>query len=231
MDYSRKVLDAYAANPNKSAQTTIIKIIANGDFFSSERQRVAETNSWIVAGQDTTAMTLANTLTLLAKHPEEQQKVRDALLADPSTNAKDIPAFANMTKEAMRVLSVAANGSLRETGREFLLDNGTVIPKGAACQLNQFVGFRNPDVFRNPTDFDPSRWDNPTPAMQAALLPFAIGNRNCPGQYLARAEIESLLPRILTQYSIELVEEGTMDYFLTLKFKGTRLRARTYVAT
>ena len=54
---------------------------------------------------------------------------------------------------------------------------------------------------------------------------FAKGKRNCVGQSLATAETSTVLPYVLSQYKLEIEEEGTLDYFLTLKFHGSRLKA------
>ena len=53
--------------------------------------------------------------------------------------------------------------------------------------------------------------------MREALLPFALGVRNCIGQYLALSEIYSVLSRLVTDYKFDIENEGYLEHFLTLK--------------
>ena len=226
LGYSRKLIDAYEANPEKSLHTTIIKVFSQAGFFESKRQHESELAIWIAAGQDTTGYALSNALIEIAKQPQVQQKLREALLGSRGTNAKDISYFRNVVQECIRMTPSAAMGSARQVGRDFQVGNGKVIPEGAICWLNQYLCNRNPEVFENPEEFCPERWDTASKAMRDAMMTFAAGPRNCPGQYLATAEINSILPRILSEYSLELVDEGRLEYFITLKYRGSKVRAK-----
>ena len=161
----------------------------------------------------------------LAKHPEIQTKVREELRAHPDTKTEHLPYFRRVLKESMRIVPVGAMGSIRTTGRE-IEHQGLVIPQGAAVFLPQILPMRDPKVFTNPDDFDPDRWESPTTAMNEAYLPFSLGVRNCPGQSLATSEMYTVLPLILQEYELELVDEGRLDYFLTLKYADARIRAK-----
>jgi cytochrome P450 len=69
-----------------------------------------------------------------------------------------------------------------------------------------------------------------TPQIKESLISFATGPRNCIGQPLAIAELESVLPKLLSTYEFTLEEPGQLEYFLTLKYKGCRLKASKVVA-
>jgi cytochrome P450 len=58
-------------------------------------------------------------------------------------------------------------------------------------------------------------------------MPFSMGNRNCVGQSLAMAELESVLPYILSRFEIQLIEEGEPDFFLTLKVANAKIHLKT----
>jgi len=193
--------------------------------------------NYVFDSHDTTGYSLANTLTLLAKHPACQTKLREELVKHRGPNAdndaKNISAddcdyFRHVIKESMRVMPVAAGGSGRTTAKEYISPDGSnkVFPAGAICFVNQYLTNHNEAVFENPDAFYPERWENPNEEMKFAMSPFALGSRACPGQPLAMAEINSVLPRLLTRYSFELVDEGKKEYFLTLKYQGTRLKAK-----
>ena len=119
-------------------------------------------------------------------------------------------------------MCIRDRGAVRQVGKDMHMEDGTTIPKGAVCMLNQFVCNRNPEVFPNPEEFRPERWE--TIAMKDPLS-FAAGPRNCPGQYLATAQINSLLPRILAEFNLEIADEGTLEFLGTLKF-NSKVRAK-----
>jgi len=73
--------------------------------------------------------------------------------------------------------------------------------------------------------FRPERWEDADKSMREAFMVFSLGNRNCIGQSLAMAQIYSTISKLLANYSFEVEDEGELDYFLTLKYVGCRLKA------
>jgi cytochrome P450 len=152
---------------------------------------------------------------------------RNSLVSNP-TEPSDY--LRHVLAESFRCVPVAANITVRQVGREYTFtraeNNRTIrLAKGSIVFMPQYAANRDPDVYNEPDAFDPERWIHPTSAMKEGLYPFSLGSRNCIGQSLAKAELDSVLPRLLSTYDFELVEEGQLDYFLTLKFSGARLQA------
>mmetsp|Transcript_16437 Transcript_16437/g.45865 ORF Transcript_16437/g.45865 Transcript_16437/m.45865 type:complete len:551 (-) Transcript_16437:106-1758(-) len=265
--FGRRVLDAYKNNPNKSEANTLINLIENSAHNFSETQKATEIPMFMVAGQDTTGYTLTNILVLLAMHPHEMKKVRESLWREYIDNKeaakksnKTIPAHQSIRPsgylrqvitEADRFLPVSTIGSIRSTGREYVLsvkecvekksssnaananakttnddDAIYIIPKGSKVFLPQCLAHSDPAVFENADKFLPSRWDNPTKEMTQSVITFSAGVRGCAGQTLAMAELNSVLSLLFMKYELEVVEEGRLEYFLSLKRLGTKLRAR-----
>lgn len=216
----KSILEAYRANPKKSDSNTLIKLIEQNPHLS-EVEKIAEIVIYLIAGTDTAGFTLSNTLVLVAKHPEVQTKIHESMVGADSAMT-DYLRF--VKTESQRLLPVTAMGSVRETGRDFVLENGDQIPKGAWAIIPQLLMNRDPTIFMNPTKFEPERWENATKAMNLALSPFSLGIRNCIGQSLAVAELHSVLPVMFQNYQFKLDEEGELDYFLTLKYSGSRLK-------
>jgi len=224
--FGARILQTYRANPNKSSNHTLIRLIVENPQFPSDKERISEIITFLVAGHDTTGFTLATTLVLLAKHKSIAEKLRAEL--DQVTATEEWPNveyFKCVIKESMRLLPVTPIGSARQTGRDHVYQE-EIVPKGATCIIPTFVMFRNEAVFEKPNEFVPERWLNPTDAMKDAFVPFATGNRNCAGQALAKAQIDSVLPRLITTFDFQLECEGELDCFLTLKYAGARLKAK-----
>jgi len=228
LEFYGRVLEVYRKNPNKSNNNTLIKILEANKSIQDDRQRCSEIGVWLTGGHDTTGYQLASITTLLAKHPAVQTKLREELLKTTTGKLEGCEYFQYVVKEGMRFMPVAAFGGGRITGREYKLDDGTVLPKGSVCFMNQFVANRNEDIYKDADYFIPERWMCPTQEMKDAFsfMPFMAGPRSCPGQALAMAEINSILPKLIKEYSLELVDEGKPDYFLTFKYTGTKLRAK-----
>jgi cytochrome P450 len=105
--------------------------------------------------------------------------------------------------------------------------HGSVVPKGALVLMPQILAnYDSPRLFEDPETYRPERWENASKKMLEATHPFSYGNRNCIGQSLAMAEINSILPKLVSRFVLDLVEEGKPDYFLTSKFHGARLKVR-----
>uniref|UniRef100_A0A6S8YL43 Cytochrome P450 n=2 Tax=Chaetoceros debilis TaxID=122233 RepID=A0A6S8YL43_9STRA len=229
-EFVRKVLNTYrnGNDPKRSDATTLVKIICDNKSLT-ENQKITELYTFMLAGFDTTGYTLSSTLILLAKHPEVQRKLqRELLTLEPVERSKS-KYLKCVINESMRLLPVAATGSYRKASRDFTFpDEGggeIVIPKNAVVAMPFYVQNRDPANFAEPNLFIPERWETNYDKVKGAAIQFAYGARNCPGQSLAMAELYSTIPKILSEYKLELEKEGKLDYFLTLKYVGAKLRA------
>jgi cytochrome P450 len=222
--FAARVLDAYRKNPNKSDANTLIKLIATNDHYPSDEDRIGEIIIYLIAGHDTTGFSLATTFTLLAKNPKVAEKLRAELKKLPADKwATDCEYLKHVIKESMRMFPASAILGSRQPGRDFETDDGRIIPKGASCLFLHAAFGRDERYFENPEEFNPDRWYNPTEDMKVAVMSFSTGNRGCVGRALAMAELNSIIPRIVNEFSLELVKDGTPDYFLTWKLAGVQL--------
>ena len=162
----------------------------------------------------------------LAKNPEEQSKIRDELrrLSPSDWNRSD--ALQMTIRESMRLNPVSASGSMRQVGRDFVTKEGYLIPRKSIVSVPMILLHRNPNVYKDQDQFIPSRWENPTKAEKDSFMVFSAGRQNCVGQSLANAELQCIIPKILSVIELEVVDEGTTTYFLTLKPSGAMLKAK-----
>merc|ERR1712187_137525 len=110
-------------------------------------------------------------------------------------------------------------------GKDFLVTNGATIPKGATVVTPLVVLFRNPNIYKNPGMFDPSRWENPTRDMVDSLTMFSVGPRRCIAESLARRELFTILGALLTGYNFSMEKEGTIGFIASLKPLGCQITA------
>lgn len=65
---------------------------------------------------------------------------------------------------------------------------------------------RDPHLYPNPDIFNPLRFE--TIPTQLPWLPFASGYHTCSGQFLAKAEMESLISEILVRFHVQNIPVG-----------------------
>jgi cytochrome P450 len=226
IEFARRILEAYRKNPNKSKQNTLIKLIEGADILTNnDEEKATNTYMYLIAGMDTTGYTLSNAMIFLAKHQAVQEKLRGELANAGDKRPEDVPYFGCVIKESYRKLPIAAMNPLRQVGRAFELD-GMVVPKGALVLTPQILTNYDSRLFEDPETYRPERWENASKEMLEASHPFSYGTRNCVGQSLAMAEINSIFPKLISRYALDLVDEGKPDFFLTFKFLGARLKVR-----
>jgi len=222
----------------------VIDCLVSNPCYANDDELAADVVLFLTAGHDTTAYTIAFTLLELARNPDEQKKVRDEIRAmddgsDPSKSNNNNTgscsfdrwrksnALQMAIKESMRLYPVSASGSSRVCGRDFVTKEGWTIPKGTSVVSHIMMTHRNKNVFgKNADEYVPSRWIEPTQAQKDSFLLFSAGKQNCVGQSLAQAELHCIVPRILSEVELEVEEQGTITWFLTLKPIGARLRPK-----
>jgi cytochrome P450 len=228
-----KILKSYRTqreSPNKSLEGTVIERIVDNPNYKNDKERIADMIVFLVAGYDTTGYSIAWTLLEMARHAKEVTKARGELrLLSSDYERLKSPALDHLIKEAMRLHPVAALGAIRETHRDFRVDDATIIPKGSVVFTPIFLLHRNPEYFDQPDEFLPDRWSTTTNIgrnAQGAFMPFVTGPHNCLGQALATEEMRTILGHLLMNFDFEVVDEGKPDFELTMFPSGARLKAR-----
>lgn len=232
-DFAHSVLDHYRKQKHPQEGTTIISLIAQNDNYESDDDRCSDIMAFYIAGHDTTAYTLAWILLELSRKENsmEQTRLRMALRQASMQQNSDsdriyIPELKRVVKEGMRLHPVVPNIN-RTLAKDFVTED-YFIPKGSHVAIATLSIHRNAECFKEPDVFRPSRWEDPSEQealMVAAYLPFALGRRNCVGQSLAYAEIYNVLAILLVDYELRVVDEGKVDFFVTLKPLGVKLIA------
>ncbi|KAI5647593.1 hypothetical protein M9H77_33598 [Catharanthus roseus] len=148
---------------------------------------------------------------LLQKHPEVLQKakaeqeqiIKNRPAEQKGLTLKEIRQMDYLSKvidETLRVITFSFV-VFREAKKDVKI-SGYTIPKG----WKVLVWFRevhfDPEIYPEPSKFDPSRWDNRV-AKAGTFLPFGGGSRLCPGNDLAKLEISIFLHHFLLNYELE----------------------------
>jgi len=191
----------------------------------------------LLAGEDTTANTLAWMMWLLHRHPDAAQRVADearAVLGDAAmpTRHEDLARLDFIeacAHEAMRLKPVAPL-VIQQAVRDTVVA-GIAIPAGTLVMCLMRPAAVDERHFAEAAAFKPERWLTGVSASSAkrVAMPFGAGPRICPGRYLALAEIKMLTAMVFASFRIESVSapgggEAEERLALTMSPVGLTLR-------
>lgn len=177
----------------------------------TDKQLRDEVMTFLLAGHETTALTLTWTWYLLAQHPAVEQELHEELecvLAGRVPEFSDLPALSfteQVIKESMRLYPPAWSVA-RTVISEFEL-RGYKIPAGSNVVMSQWIMHRDPRYFPDPEKFDPSRWatERAQKLPRFAYFPFGGGPRQCIGNSFAIMEATLLLATIAERFRLSAV--------------------------
>jgi cytochrome P450 len=176
----------------------------------TDRQLRDEIMTFLLAGNETTAVSLSWTWYLLSQYPEAARKLRQELseaLGGRTPQLEDLarlPYTDKVAKESMRLFPPA--WSLARTVVEEIEIGGYRIPAGANVVMSPWIMHRDPRFFDHPEQFDPERWTSPAAQQlpRFAYFPFGGGPRACIGAAFAMMEAKFLVAAIAQRFQLQL---------------------------
>jgi cytochrome P450 len=190
----------------------LLRSVANQGGLT-DRQVRQQATTFLLAGHETTALSLAWAWYLLARHPHAEAKLiseLDSALARRLPIPSDLPRLSyaeGVVRESMRLYPPL--WAMGRIAREETDLGGHSIAEGTIVIISQWVMHRDPRAFRDPERFDPARWTdglaNRLP--RYAYFPFGGGPRGCIGSRFALMESVLLLATIAQEYSLPLVSD------------------------
>lgn len=188
-------------------------LMAGSDPTTGRRMTDAELRdnllTFIVAGHETTALTLAWALYLVAHDPQVQTAARaeaQARLQGRAAEAGDVPhlhLIRRITEEALRLYPPAAFLSRTARARDRLL--GREVLPGDTVLLPIYALHRHHALWDDPNAFCPDRFGDPKGRDRFAYLPFGDGPRICIGANFAMQEAVIILATLLSRFRFSLV--------------------------
>jgi cytochrome P450 len=165
----------------------------------------------LLAGEDTTAFTLAWAVHQMCESPAAVQALRaelDAVLGEGTVPAgidetSRLPYAAAVASETMRLRPVAPVILFEALTDTAVAD--VAIPAGTNVLVLTRPPGRDPHNFADPESFRPERWLEQPPAGAhdpGTLLPFGSGPRICPGRSLALLEMKVVLAMLYRNFDV-----------------------------
>lgn len=165
--------------------------------------------TFIVAGHETTALTLAWALYLCAFDTDVQDKARaeaTSVLGDRTATAADVenlPYIRMIIDETLRLYPAAAFLSRTAQVDDTLC--GREVRKGDTVTLPIYALHRNAVIWDDPDSFRPERFKDPKTIDRYAYLPFGNGPRVCIGAQFALQEAVMILSTLLARFKFTAI--------------------------
>ena len=176
----------------------------------TDRELRDEVITLLVAGHETTAITLAWAMYEIARHPLVGAELREEAIVvlgpDRSPTPSDLhslPVTGGIVNEILRLYPA---GYL--TAREAIADvaiAGHAVKKGTLVLLSQWEQHRDPTTFPDADVFRPDRWNGDLAGnlKRGEFFPFGLGPRMCIGASFANMELMLALPMIGRRFHME----------------------------
>ncbi|KXN73116.1 cytochrome P450 [Conidiobolus coronatus NRRL 28638] len=182
---------------------------------------------FVMAGHDTTALSLVVAIHFLCKHPNYQDQARrealtvfgkpgnDKKVSISHEQLKQLPFIDSIIKESLRMYPPVAFLPPRVNKNELIV-NGIHIPKHSIIVVETFHIQNSTKYWQNPSEFNPYRFfessdsaKSPHPA--TSWSPFGAGERMCSGSGFSMMEQRISLALLLLNYELEFSQESKRD--------------------
>ncbi|KAI0571419.1 CypX Cytochrome P450 [Pyrenophora tritici-repentis] len=194
----------------------------------------------MVAGSDTTAISLSAILYYLLKNPGTFDKLRQEVDERKHggfftlKESQEMPYLQAVMKEALRLHPAVGLPLERVVPPGGATICEQYFPEGTIVGINSWVAHRDTSVFGPDAHlFKPERWlssdKERLSLMERSWMPFGLGSRTCIGRHISLLEMSKLVPALIRDFDFTLdsqLQEGewkTVDYWF-VKPKGFKVK-------
>lgn len=159
------------------------------------------------AGTETSATTLAWIFHELGRHPEVEKRLHaevDAVVGDRPVRPTDLCELTYTNRVFQEALRLHSPLLFTRRALEPLTLGGVSIPAGAELAYSPYALHRDPALFRDPTVFDPDRWEEDAAdrPRDHRYVPFGAGAHKCIGDSFAVAEILTAVASVARRWHV-----------------------------
>ncbi|EUC59551.1 cytochrome P450 family oxidoreductase [Rhizoctonia solani AG-3 Rhs1AP] len=203
----------------KYVRTQMAKGCAEPSFVASWLQDAADEDKPLIpyaagsiyAGAADTTVSAISTFFIAMLHYPEVQKAAQAEI-DRVVGSDRLPSFTDhdslpyveaIYKEVLRWQPLAPIGIPRKLASESDDEySGMRIPSGTNIIANAWCMLRDPDAYKNPERFNPSRFLGSHPESNPEDIIFGFGRRRCPGALIADSSVWLSIVLTLATYKV-----------------------------
>lgn len=179
--YIAQLIARRRAEPSDDLVSKLVRAKDEEDKLT-ETELVEFISVLLIAGHDTVAAQLMNSIFVLLTHPEETERLRGRMETLPYA-----------VEELLRFVPIDAHVAFARYATEDVELGGTKVRAGDALLLSLPSADRDAAVFDRPDELDLERKDNPH-------FGFGSGPHRCPGATLARVELMVATAALLERF-------------------------------
>ncbi|XWS25701.1 hypothetical protein CRYUN_Cryun27aG0090100 [Craigia yunnanensis] len=229
------------AKKEKDFMDVMNSVLKGADLAGYDADTINKATSlnMILAGSDTTTVTLIWALSLLLNNPHSLKKAQEELAIhvgnDRLVQESDISKLVYVQaiiKETLRLYPPAPLSAPRELSESCSI-GGYDIPEGTRLIVNLHKIQRDPKIWPEPSEFKPERFlttqkDVDVRGQHFELMPFGSGRRSCPGTSFALQMLHMTLSNFLHAFKFSTPANDLIDMSGTVgltNVKSTPLEA------
>ncbi|XP_030532044.1 cytochrome P450 81E8-like [Rhodamnia argentea] len=172
----------------------------------------------LIAGTDTSSITLEWIMANLLNNPDKLKKAQDEIdslighdrLVEESDVSK-LPYLQCIIFETLR-LNTTAPLLIPHASSDDCTIGGYFIPRDSIVMVNAWAIHRDPELWEDPLSFKPERFEGSGGEKQHKLMmPFGLGRRACPGAPLAQRVMGWTLALLIQCFDWKRVSEQEID--------------------
>ncbi|MDX2303143.1 MAG: cytochrome P450 [Microscillaceae bacterium] len=200
-------------NPSNFLEALLVAKDEDGSKFTDD-EIYSNVFTMLLAGEDTTANSIAWMAYYLTEYPEIARKIREEvdqvlgkdLVLEDFNLGKDLSYIDAFALETLRFKPVAPiNGTLL---LEDIPYKGYLFPKGTTILVASRPGSQLESHYPDSLSFKPERWLDPEFRKQDRFnIPFGSGPRLCPGRSLALLEIKVAVAMMVKNFDLERIPQ------------------------
>lgn len=187
------------------------------EYDSNTCANVVSMQTLLVAGSDTSMVTIEWALSFLLKHPQAMAKAQAELDLNignsrliSESDLANLPFLQCIINETLRLQPPAPVIPAHESSKDCTV-GGFHVPAGTMLLVNAWVIHRDPKIWTAPEDFRPERFMDGEAERKGwfkwSLMPFGMGRRGCPGEGLAMRVVGLALGALLQCFEWEKANE------------------------
>lgn len=170
----------------------------------------------ILAGTDTSAITIEWAMSLLLNHPHVLKKAKAEIdnhlgqqrLIDEADVPK-LPYLQNIISETLRLFPPGPLMVPHMSSADCTV-GGFFVPRRSILLVNAWAIHRDPKFWEDPASFKPERFEG-LDVEHYKLMPFGVGRRSCPGSGLAQRVVGLTLGSMIQCFEWERMSEKEVD--------------------
>ncbi|OLY79477.1 Benzoate 4-monooxygenase [Smittium mucronatum] len=193
-------------------QMLLVSVNTSNKKPLSDDELIAEMVTMVIAGVDTTSITMTWLVTYYMLYPKVYKRVADEIrsnfpdkdykITDKEAREK-LPYFVATVYETLRIKGSVGGALARDVPKDGVELSNYYIPQGVEVCMFIAGAHQDPQVWGNDLSFNPDRFIGPNGEnLKKEVLAFSAGVRICPGRNLAWMEIFMIIPNLILNFDL-----------------------------